>query len=152
MAEVVTKLLAVSLVCTIILLNVVNGNTRADSERKVRANPVIPSKGSPWPMPESMTTTKIPMDVNADQFMFVLATPYRCDDLQDAFIRYKKLIFGPESSMLRFRPYIARPHGRSDSVVTSLNVSVLSSCVQGALPDLQSDESCKSGFIKQFAR
>jgi|SRR6218665_1289520 len=95
--------------------------------------------GSPWPMPEKITTTSDVLILNRNTFRFGV-TGVTCDILEDALVRYFRIIFEQrvnladlsKQSILRFliQPKLAR-----------LDVKVENACEQ--FPSMGMDESCK---------
>lgn len=99
---------------------------------------VTPSIGQPWPAPKQMVSTSQTFSVDAATFVFL--DPKRCDILQDAFVRYREMIFGPrpapQDEVLKFKPY-----GIKAGDLSSLTFNVMKACVPGEFPALESDES-----------
>lgn len=101
-----------------------------------------PTRGSPWPVPQKMTTSKTQFLIDEENFVFnwkpsPTQTP-PCDIIQAAFSRYRKIIFGPLVDALKFRSY-KRPT-LTGSVVSDLSVTFDGTC--SGYPSLESDESC----------
>ena len=101
---------------------------------------VTPSVGQPWPAPKSVASTSQTFEIDAEDFVFL--DPKRCDLLQQAFVRYRQMIFGPRPFALKFRPYRAKA-----GYLMSLTVIVQKDCLPDDFPTLESDESCKCIYI-----
>ena len=108
---------------------------------------VTPSVGQPWPAPKQMVSTSQTFAVDAATFVFL--DPKRCDILQDAFVRYREMIFGPrpgsQEEVLKFKPYRVKAGD-----IASLTFNVQKACVPGEFPALESDESCKYTFFQSL--
>ena len=97
---------------------------------------VTPTVGQPWPAPKKMMTTSQMFGIDAYDFEFY--DPKRCDLLQQAFVRYHRLIFGFDSEVLKFRSFKEKA-----GYLMSLSVTVTKDCSPDDYPTLESDESCK---------
>ncbi len=119
---------------------------------------IRPTNGEPWPMPQSMDRFSERVSVHPDSFHFLYdEISQQCDVLTNAFDRYYKLIFYPETywnDLLEepiqkkkiFRENIRKKFLNLDDTILlkSLNVIIRQKCEQW--PTFESDESCK--FIK----
>ena len=102
--------------------------------------------GQPWPAPKQMNSTSQVFVIDAGKFVFL--DPKGCEILEEAFVRYQKLIFGSgprgKREALKFQPWRAlKSQKLKAGMVASLIVNVIKPCVTGEFPALESDESCK---------
>ena len=105
-----------------------------------------PLRGSPWPMPQFISTTPDVQMFDAAAFEFE-AVGSTCDVLESAFKRYFFIIFGMSrnkaaekyDAVLKFRAMWRRRTGGLDK----LEVNVETPCAE-QYPSLDMDESCKS--------
>ena len=105
--------------------------------------------GQPWPAPKEMNSTSQVFGIDAYNFFF--RDPKGCEILEDAFVRYQKLIFEPGSrakrAALKFQPWRALTSQKLKAgMVSSLMVNVIKPCLADEFPSLESDESCKLSF------
>ena len=105
------------------------------------------TRGAPWPLPQFLNSTRIPLYLQADSFQFVV-THTTCDILEQALHRYHTTIFGQlqRKSIFSLLHEFPRLFMRSSSdslypVVTKFNISLESAC--DSYPSLESNESCK---------
>lgn len=124
---------------------------------------IQPTAGEPWPKPQSIQTTFQQFAVLPDKFHFLInETSQSCDILTNAFIRYYKAIFFPQTYLSyvlgssfswNTNDYNRRPrvnirknlsHIVDVPLLESLNVHVQQLCDQW--PSLESNESCKKTY------
>jgi len=107
---------------------------------------VVPTVGSPWPMPDTYVSTPDIQTIDMFSFQFN-AIGQSCDILQSAFSRYYNIIFRgghpnglvgkrQRRNALKFRPKFA---ASAAPVVSALNVKVQNPCEH--YPSLEMDES-----------
>ena len=133
-----------TLVC-LFLVVFVNGNNQFSNVRKY-PDPSSQARGSLWPAPKEMTASETQLVVDEEAFQFIYKSAEivgSCGILEDAFVRYSRIIFGSNSNSLKFKPWRKlRTRSRYVAVVTQLQVT--SPCVESAeYPSLSSDESCE---------
>lgn len=112
----------------------------------IKSEPLTQTQGSPWPAPKKMTTSASQLNVDRENFLFMVAK--RCDILQEAFVRYERLIFGSSSTTLKFASLkklqnLRKPKAGDTTVLSALQVNVFSDCDDSSrkYPSLTSDES-----------
>lgn len=92
----------------------------------------VVSRGSPWPMPTKLLTTAETLTLDRNSFRFH-ATGVRCGILDEAFVRYFRIIF-------KHLPLMRSPlKFRSQAKLTSLDVNVQNPCEE--YPSMGMDES-----------
>lgn len=98
----------------------------------------VVSRGSPWPMPTKLLTTADTLTLDRNSFRFH-ATGVRCGILDEAFVRYFRIIF-------KHLPLMRSPlKFRSQAKLTSLDVNVQNPCEE--YPSMGMDESCKQTLV-----
>jgi hypothetical protein len=115
---------------------------------------IKPAHGQPWPMPQSMNTFTNRLAVHPESFHFLYnETSGRCDLLINAFARYYKLIFYPQtywddlleqsSSKKKIfkQNFSKKVSNLGDTILLErLNVNIQQACDQW--PSFESNESC----------
>lgn len=94
------------------------------------------SRGSPWPMPTKISTTADTLTLDRNSFCF-RATGVWCDILDEAFLRYFRIVFHDLPLMQKTLKF------RSQAKLTSLDVRVQNPCDRHVYPSMGMDESCK---------
>ena len=104
--------------------------------------------GQPWPAPKQMNSTSQMFGI--DELNFFFRDLKGCEILEEAFVRYQKLIFGPvartKREALKFQPWRALKSQKLNArmgMISSLMVNVMQPCMDDEFPSLESDESCK---------
>jgi hypothetical protein len=111
--------------------------------------------GEPWPIPQSINTFSERVSIHPDSFHFLYSeTSQQCDVLTNAFVRYYKLIFFPETYWddLLEQPLYKKKIFKKDIrkklsnlrdtiLLENLTVNIQQACEHW--PTLQSNESCK---------
>jgi len=140
----------------ILLILILNDISFGFNNKIININPTI---GQPWPKPQSIITTTKQLIIPSDLFHFRLnETSETCDLLTNAFIRYYRLIFYPDtylSNIINLSSFssINNDHIHSSMknknlynindipLLKDLFVNVEQGCDQW--PNLESNESCK---------
>lgn len=124
------------------------------SQNELDLSTIRPTLGQPWPMPQSMSTSTQRVAIHPDSFRFLYnATSQQCDVLTNAFSRYHKLIFFPQTYWddLLEQPPTKRKFSKQrmnkklanldDTILLkNLHVNIHQNCEQW--PTFQSNESC----------
>lgn len=100
---------------------------------ETREDFVSQTVGQPWPMPASYSSNSDLYSIDSELFEFT-ATGQSCDVLYEAFARYRRILFGQNLEVLKFKPHLGESH-------QTLYVNQRKPCDK--YPSLESDESCK---------
>ena len=110
------------------------------------------TNGEPWPMPQSINTFPSQVNIDPDSFRFIYnETSHQCDLLTNAFLRYYKLIFFPETYWLdileeppaRKKKFPKRNMIKVEETQLLKNVKVNIRDICAQWPTFESNESCK---------
>ncbi|XP_045156507.2 beta-hexosaminidase subunit beta-like isoform X2 [Mercenaria mercenaria] len=126
-----------------ITLSVVYGNSQIDDVKKY-PDPSPQTRGSPWPAPKQMTISETQLTVDQATFKFEFSETEVCSILEEAFVRYFKIIFGSYSTSLKFSSWKtlrSNIGSRSRYSGTVSALQVVSPCIDNIYPSLTSDES-----------
>ncbi|KAH3741648.1 hypothetical protein DPMN_048373 [Dreissena polymorpha] len=117
-------------------------NVQQQYREKGRSVAVTQTSGMPWPMPKQMTVTTIQriLDVGSFQFL-VSSSTQRCDIIDEAFVRYRKYIFGNDDRTLKFKTNRKPRHGSIDqeAYLDTLQINIASGC--DGYPSEESNEA-----------
>lgn len=123
---------------------VVNCNTQEKFSQPLNVSASVNTQGAPWPAPKTMTTSLKRLTIDRNNFDFLISPSARCDILQEAFVRYEKIIFGSRQEALKFKSWRKL---RNSFVQRDLDMPALTSilvsckCADYTYPSLSSDES-----------
>ncbi|ESO92513.1 hypothetical protein LOTGIDRAFT_120422 [Lottia gigantea] len=106
-----------------------------------------PTTGAPWPMPQSYNVKPDVNVINVGNFKFVHGK-YQCMILDEAFIRYYKLIFNHNENFRRSSSYKIL---KFESGITQLEVLVNTPCKDNEYFKLDTDESYNIKISKDSA-
>src|SRR5688572_29003357 len=95
-------------------------------------------RGSPWPIPAKISTREETLALDRNSFRFH-ASGVSCDILEEAFVRYFRIIFDDSPST------IATPRLQSQTKLTSLDVKAQNQCEK--YPSMGIDEACTYHLI-----
>ncbi|KAL5004133.1 hypothetical protein ScPMuIL_017589 [Solemya velum] len=119
-----------------LLVNILQLNALPAFEYNQTSTAIVPkSIGQPWPMPAKYSSNSDLYSINSENFKFI-ATGESCDVLYQAFVRYRRILFGKDQEVLKFKPH--GKHSKAGSF-DILYVNQLNRC--DTYPSLNSDES-----------
>ncbi|KAL5005527.1 hypothetical protein ScPMuIL_018983 [Solemya velum] len=119
-----------------LLVNILQLNALPAFEYNQTSTVIVPkSIGQPWPMPAKYSSNSDLYSINSENFKFI-PTGESCDVLYQAFVRYRRILFGRDQEVLKFKPH--GKHSKAGSF-DILYVNQLNRC--DTYPSLNSDES-----------